>query len=152
VFNRRRGACPLPVDPLPAFVNEHTGVTGAGVKFGDSVGDGHAVGVKPRSRADPVPRVYRLVPVCRVALDAQVSAPGAAALPNGRCQSLTRGVGSSEPPRLPVVLVALVTKKLKDAPDGVVAIVSSPQLAPISTANESDGASHHITSAVFRLR
>ncbi len=128
--DRRRGARPLPVDALTALIHKHIGVTRARMEFGHVVGDVHAVGVEPRTRANPVARVGRLITVRRVALDAQVRAPCAIALSSRRRPAGMSASAPANPPRFPVTLVALVTKKLNDEPDGPVGMSSSPQLTP----------------------
>jgi hypothetical protein len=87
----------LTVDTLTALVHEHARVTGAGVKFGDCVGDDYPTRVEPWARTDPVSRVSRLVAVRRVAFDAQIGAPRAPALPDCCRQPLTRRVCPSKP-------------------------------------------------------
>ena len=87
---------PLTVDALPAFVQKQRRVAGPRMQFGQRVRNQGAVRVIPRAGADAVARVDRLVIGRSIAFDAQVRAPGAATLPNGRGQPLTRCVRSGE--------------------------------------------------------
>ena len=54
----------------------------------------------------------------------------------------------ARPPKLPVALVALVTKKLRYEMDGVVGISSSPQLAPMTTTSRSRARLMHHLNAI----
>src|SRR5687767_5458256 len=63
VFVRRGRAGPLTVDALPALVEEERGVAVPGVELRQSVGDELPVRVVPRSGADPIAGVRRLVAV-----------------------------------------------------------------------------------------
>ena len=126
MLDRTRRAGPLAVDALPALVEEQISVTRTRMQLGDVVGDENEAGVVPRASADPIPRVCQLIGVGGIPLHTQVGAPGARALPCRGGQPLTRRIGSGKAPRLPVALVALVTKKLIDRPVGEVGVSSQP--------------------------
>ena len=129
--DRRRGTRPLPVDSLTALIHEHVGVTGARMELGHVVGDVHAVGV---DTTDP----------CRSGRargSADFRSPGRARRSGTRamCDHPVQrrrpdrwhvASAPASPPRLPVTLVALVTKKPNDDPDGPVGVSSSQALAP----------------------
>ena len=88
------------------------------VQLGHVVRDEREVGVVPGPAADPVARVRRLIAVGRVALDAEIGAPGALAVTRRVASRWQVASAPARPPRLPVTLVALVTKKLVVLPVG----------------------------------
>ena len=92
----RRRSGPLAVDPLATLVKEHRGVAGARVELGEVVRHRDQIGVVPGTGADAVARVGRLVAVRRVAFDAEVGAPRAAAGANRGGQPLTGRVGARQ--------------------------------------------------------
>jgi len=75
MLDRRRRSGPLPVDSLAAFIDEHRRIAFPRVKLGERVRDHDLVRISPRTRADAVARVGRLIAVRHVVFDAQIGAP-----------------------------------------------------------------------------
>jgi hypothetical protein len=128
VFNRTWRTGPLSVDPPTTLVEEHGGVAHSRVQLGVVVRDKDEIDVVPGPCTDAIARVRRLIVVRRIALDTEIGPPTAIAVARGRREALTGGVGAAQAAKLPVTLVALVTKKLTAGPDGDVGPSSQPAL------------------------
>jgi hypothetical protein len=105
VFHRRWRAGPLPVDPMAGFVDQERRVARARMQLVEVPRHEHAVGIAPRADADSAAGVNGSAAVGWIVIGAEIRAPFVATRAGGRGQPL-------RPPRFPVTLRELVTKKV----------------------------------------
>ena len=116
---------PIARNALAALVKKQIGVSFASVQFGKIFRDHDAFSIRPRASADSTAGVGRLVAIVGIPLHAQVGVPSLVAETHCACEFLANTVCARSPPRLAVLLLALLTKKLMA---GLVWALSAPML------------------------